>query len=229
MTELFKRCLNANYKHCGEGGDYAIQIEGNTLYLLFECSDGLEDWRNNFDFFTAVCKDIASPKLPYKEMKLRWRVHGGFLRVWKSIRDEVEAKVAEAIQTYPEIAYITIVGYSHGAALAVLATEDMVYLYGDNYEVTGYGFGAPRVIWGYIPREIKERLNRFISIRNIPDLVTRVPPKWLLYRDAGTLIEIGEKGKYNCIKAHYASAYIEELEAFDNEWDETVSSIEDRF
>lgn len=226
MTELFKRCLNAEYKHCGEGGDYAVEVDGNTLYLLFECSDGLEDWRNNFDFFTAVCKDIASPKLPYKEMKLRWRVHGGFLRVWKSIQDEVEADVAQAIADNPEVAYITVIGYSHGGALATLATEDMAYLYGDNYEVKGYGFGAPKVLWGIVPKEVQDRLAGYTTIRNIPDLVTRVPPKWLWYKDAGTVLEIGEKGKYSCIKAHYSSAYITELEAYDAAQETLSESVE---
>lgn len=228
MTELFKRCLYAKYTHSGKGGDYAIQVEDDTLYLLFECSDGLEDWRSNFNFFATVCKSISSAKIPYKNMEIRWRVHGGFLRVWKSIQDEVEAKISETIEANPSVAYITVVGYSHGAALAVLATEDMVYLYGDNYEVKGYGFGTPRVLWGRVPQEIKVRLSCFTSIRNIPDLVTRVPPKWLFYKDAGVVLDVGEKGKYNCIKAHYSSAYITELEEYEQAQERLLDDLEDR-
>lgn len=199
MTELFKRCLNADYTHCGEGGDYAIQVEGDTLYLLFECSDGLEDWKNNFDF----------PNEPYKDMKPKWYCHRGFLKVWKSIRDEVEAKVAENLTE--QITNIICIGYSHGAALAVLATEDMAYLHGHQIEVSGYGFGAPRVLWGVVPREVGERLKKFVTVRNIPDIVTHVPPIIFGFRNAGALIEIGEKGKYNCIDAHRPESYIAEL------------------
>lgn len=203
MTELFKRCLNADYTHCGEGGDYAIEIEGDTLYILFECSDGLEDWINNFDF----------PKEPYKDMKPKWYCHRGFLKVWKSIQDEVDMNVSEELKNRPELTNIVCVGYSHGAALAVLATEFFAYLYGDQIEVSGYGFGTPRVLWGIVPREVGERLKNFVSVRNIPDLVTHLPPVIFGFRNAGALIEIGEKGKYSCIDAHRPESYIAELSA----------------
>ena len=44
MKDLFTRCLNAKYTHTKHCGDYAIEVEGDTLYLLFEKSDGLCDW-----------------------------------------------------------------------------------------------------------------------------------------------------------------------------------------
>lgn len=199
LTSLLKRCLAANYIHSSEGGDYAIEVDKNVLYVLFEWSDGKEDWRNNFDF----------PCEPYKDMNPKWYCHRGFLRVWKAIRDEVELKVAEEIKKNINIEKIICVGYSHGAALSVLATEDLTYIYGNI--VNGYGFGGPRVIWGIVPKEVKERLKYFVSIRNIPDLVTHVPPMILGYRNAGTLIKIGEKGKYSPIEAHFAEAYLFEL------------------
>lgn len=200
MKSLFKKCLYADYIHTAEGGDYAIQIEGDTLYILFECSDGKEDWKNNFDF----------PITPYKESK--WYCHRGFLKVWKAMRDEIEEQVADLLSK-KDIQNITCIGYSHGAALAVLCTEDMEYLWGSQYKVKGYGFGCPRVLWGIVPKEVKERLRNFKSIRNKPDLVTHVPPKIFGYRNAGELIKIGKDFKYNPIKAHYPEVYIKELES----------------
>lgn len=202
MVDLFKRCLNATYIHTPKGGDYAIEVEGDTLYLLFEWSDGAEDWRNNFDF----------PVKPYKAMLNKWRVHGGFLRVWKDMQDEIEGLVEDCLQAYPEVNKIVCVGYSHGAALSVLATEDMEYIFGEDYEVSGYGFGTPRVLWGIVPKEVKHRLRNFVSVRNIPDIVTHVPPMLFGFRNAGTLVKVGEKGKYSPFKAHYADAYITEME-----------------
>lgn len=198
---LFKRCLNADYTHTAEGGDYAIEVDGNTLYILFEWSDGKEDWRNNFDF----------PAKPYKRMTEKWFCHRGFLRVWKAMRDEIEIRVAEILQQHADISEITIVGYSHGGAMALLATEDMTYLYGDRMAVSGYGFGAPRVLWGYVPKAVRERISAFVTVRNIPDIVTHLPPKAFGYRDINVK-EIGEKWKYNPIEAHYSSSYIAELE-----------------
>lgn len=201
LKSLFERCLNATYIHTAEGGDYAIQAEGDTLYLLFEWSDGLEDWKNNFDF----------PARPYKRMTDKWYCHRGFLRVWKAMRDVVEAKIAEALNTYPEVTHITCVGYSHGAAIAVLGTEDMAYLYGEKYTVCGYGIGAPRVLWGFVPRDVRERLKCFTVVRNIPDIVTHVPPALFGFKHAGALVKIGTKKKYNAIDAHRPESYVQEL------------------
>lgn len=217
MTELFKRCLYAKYIHTNEDGDYAIEVEGDTLYLLFECSDGKADWRNNFDFLATLHCSISAATKPYKDMADKWKVHRGFLKVWKAMRDEVEGKVAEALEIFPEIARIVCVGYSHGGALCVLATEDMSFLYGDNYEVEGYGFGAPRVLYGKIPQSVKDRLKCFVTIRNIPDLVTFVPPKLFGFKNAGTLLKVGKKFRYTPIKAHYASAYIKELTEYERQ------------
>lgn len=237
MVKHFKRCLNAKYIHTPIGGDYSIEAEGDTLYLLFECSDDKEDWLNNFDFipdehkdreqtpkltlvkniFKAVWEYLKLPSKPYKDMFKKWRVHGGFLKVWKDMKDDIEAYVAEYLSHHPEIKKIVCIGYSHGAALAVLATENMEYLYGKSYEVSGYGFGTPRVLWGIVPEEVKYRLRNFTSVRNIPDIVTHVPPMLFGFRNAGTLVKIGERGKYNPFKAHYASAYITELNAMKGE------------
>ena len=202
MIKLFKMCLNAEYVQAPESGDYAMCVDGDTLYLLFQHSNGKEDWKNNFDF----------PVTPYKDMSTPWYCHRGFLRVWKAMRDEVEAEVVMHLRTNPQIVNIVCVGYSHGAALSVLATEDMSYLHGDKYAVSGYGFGAPRVLWGVVPEEVKERLKCFTTIRNIPDIVTHVPPVLFGFRNAGQMVKIGKSGKYNPVKAHYPEVYIAELE-----------------
>lgn len=204
MTELFNKCYQAEYIHTAEGGDYAVEYKDGTIYLLFEWSDGREDWKNNFDF----------PAKPYKRMNDTWHCHRGFLRVWKAMRDEVEAKVrfifdALAPYSYLKVKSIVCVGYSHGAAIALLATEDMAFLHPD-IPVKGYGFGCPRVLWGKVPEAVKQRLSGFVAVRNIPDLVTHVPPALFGFKHVN-LLKVGKRGKYGPIKAHYASAYMEEL------------------
>lgn len=201
MIDLFKLCLGATYTHTAESGDYTLCINGDALYLLFQHSDGKEDWKNNFDF----------PAKPYRDMKPKWYCHRGFLRVWKAIRDELEPKVADALKNSPQIVKIVCVGYSHGAALAVLATEDMAFLYGDRYRVSGYGFGAPRVLWGAVPKEVKKRLECFTTVRCVPDLVTHVPPVLFGFRNAGRLLRVGEDSFYGPIDAHRAESYLQEL------------------
>ena len=198
MKFLFNRCLNASYTHTAENGDYAIEVGGNTLYILFEWSDGAEDWKNNFDF----------PAIPYKHMAETWFCHRGFLRVWKAMRDEVEKRVAEILAQHPEITDFKIVGYSHGGAMALLATEDMVYLYGEKINVSGYGFGAPRVLWGYVPKAVKNRLQHFYVIRNNKDIVTHVPPALFGFRHVSEVVKIGQT---NPVKDHYPEKYTHNL------------------
>ena len=201
MKELFLRCLNAKYTHTKKSGDYAIEIDGDTLYLLFEWSDGLLDWIHNFLF----------PAKPYKSMNNVWFCHRGFLDVWRAMRDEVEHMVICKLKTHPRVKNIVCIGYSHGGALALFATEDMEYLYGDTLNVTGYGFGAPRVIWGFLHKAVKNRLRRFFVVRNIPDLITHVPPVLMGFRHVGEVIKVGEKGRYSPIRAHYPDSYEKEL------------------
>lgn len=206
MKDLFTRCLRASYKNTAHSGNYSIEVDGDTIYLLFQWSKGFWDWFHNFLF----------PAKPYKRMIDIWFCHRGFLKVWKAMRDEVEAEVKKILlenQTYHAIPIknIVCVGYSHGGALSLFATEDMEYLYGDSLNVTGYGFGAPRVVWGFLPKAVKNRLQRFKVVRNIPDIVTHVPPCLFGFRHVHSVVKVGAKGKYSPIKAHYASAYINEL------------------
>lgn len=200
MKELFERCLKAEYTTTEAGGDYAVQYEDGTIYLLFEKSDGKGDWRINFDF----------PAVPYSRMTEKWYYHRGFLKMWKSMRDQIEEAVARIVSEKP-VHRIICVGYSHGAAIALLATEDMVFLYKDLVEIKGYGYGAPRGVWGFVPKAVKERMLHFEAVRNIPDIVTHVPPVLFGFRHL-RLRRIGKSGKYGPVKAHYAEAYLAELE-----------------
>jgi len=201
MTKLLEKCLNANYIRTENSGDYAIEVDGNILYLLFQCSNGNEDWKNNFNF----------PAIAYKHGKNKWRGHKGFLKVWKSIRDSLEPQIILTLLSNRQVDTIVCVGYSHGAAIAGFATEDMEYIYDSKYSVHGVGFGCPRFTWGFLSKNVKDRFRNFLPIRNIPDIVTHVPPIILGYRHGGKLVKIGKPKKYSLIDAHRAESYITEL------------------
>jgi predicted lipase len=199
LSELFRRCLYADYVQTPDSGDYAIERIGSTLYIYLEHSKGREDWENNLNF----------PAKPYKRMgKTVWRAHRGFLKVWKSM----ESYLAYAIGD-PAIEKIVTVGYSHGAALAVLCHEYIWYHRPDLREtIEGYGFGSPRVIWGALTADLQERWAGFTIIRNLDDLVTHLPPAFLGYVHVGKMLEIGEKGKYSPADAHREENILNELE-----------------
>ena len=204
LRELYDRCLNASYTHVEHDGDFAIQREGNILFLLLEWTDGGADWSNNFKFFAK----------PYKHMGITWFCHRGFLRVWKSIEPYVKGQLMD-----PTVEEIVIVGYSHGAAVAGLAHEYVWFNRPDLREnLVTYAFGAPRFFWGPLMRkEIKQRWANFHPIRNLDDIVTHVPPVLFGFRHANKLIVIGEKKKYNCVDAHRQSSYQTELDKYESE------------
>ena len=178
--DLFGECLSKNYKHTEEAGSYAFEIEGDTLKIWLEHSNGESDWRNNFDF----------PAKAYRDMPLPWKAHRGFMRVFKSI----ESNIKEAVLN-PNIKKIQIVGYSHGAALAMLCHEYCVYNRPDA-EVYGYGFGSPRVLYGKYTDELLTRWENFTVIRNYDDIVTHLPPRLLGFRHVGKIVDLTPKGYY---------------------------------
>ena len=201
LYRLFLRCLNIPYTHVENSGDLAAERIGDHLYIYLECSDGGEDWRNNLDFVSV----------PYKNMEGNWRAHGGFVRVWRSIEPYLSEMIKD--ERYKRI---TVVGYSHGAALAVLCHEYIHYHRPDIRDrLFGYGFGCPRVICTRKSESIREIWQNFTVVRNINDVVTHLPPRIFGFIHVGNMLEIGERGKYSGIDAHRPESYINELKLYE--------------
>ena len=195
---LFRVCnINGIYEKKGDGVDYGF-IEGanGALYIFFEPSDGKEDWRNNFAYW----------RRPYKEMDIGYRVHGGFLRCWKTVDDIVIAKVTEiGADGHYKWKSIYVVGYSHGGALAALCHECIWYhrpdLRAEGLE--GYGFEAPRIFAGFfMKKELKERWAHFTVYRNNMDIVTHLPPLVFGFRHVGKMVKIKTSPKVGLIDSH---------------------------
>lgn len=195
---LFAKCISIPYESAGISANYASLKQHDTLYIFFEKSNGVTDWKSNLDF----------PAKPYKRMgKTLWFAHSGFTEVWKEIEPHLAYKISDK-----SVTRIIITGYSHGAAIALLCHEYVWYNRPDiRNTLFGYGFGCPRVLWGFISEDIKRRFENFTLIRNIDDIVTHLPPIFLGYRHVGEMLEIGEKGKYTSVEAHYAENILKEL------------------
>ena len=196
LSDLFSLVMTARYITVEEDASFAAVGRGDTLYLLFQHSRGSTDWANNLDF----------PAKPYARMgDAGWFAHRGFLRVWKSAEEVLAPAIAEK-----SVKRMIPVGYSHGAALAVLCHE-YIRFHRPEVSLAGYGFGCPRVVWGPLPREVKARWRNFTVVRNIDDVVTHLPPSALGYRHVGRLLEIGRKGTYSDLDAHRAENILKEL------------------
>ena len=198
MSELFYRCVHIAYTHVENGGDFAVERHGSVLYIYLQCSDGSEDWKNNLDF----------PAVPYRRMgRTVWFAHRGFLRVWKSMEPYLARLILDSV-----VKKIVSVGYSHGAALAVLCHEYVYFHRPDLHEnIFGYGFGCPRVIWGVRTQGVCERWKYFTTVRNLNDLVTHLPPALFGFFHVGKMLEIGARGRYSPIDAHRPESILAEL------------------
>jgi hypothetical protein len=189
LSYLFERCLQIPYAHIAGEVSYATERIGGTVYLYLEHSNGALDWLRNLDF----------PSVAYRrDGHAVFRAHRGFLRA-HGLLTEVLSQIA-ADRTARGI---VTVGYSHGAALAVLAHEYLWYHREDlRADLAGYGFGCPRVLFGGGRAALAERFARFTIIRNLDDIVTHLPPAAFGYYHVGRLLEIGERGRYSCVDAH---------------------------
>lgn len=207
ISKTFNDVLNAEYTHLKEEtASFTYKIQGDSLTIFFEWSNGKTDWKNNFDF----------PAKPYRDMKDKWYCHRGFLRVWKAIEPHLKETILD-----PSIKWIYIAGYSHGGAIAQLCYEYCNY-YRPDCNVFGYGYGAPRVVWGFLKRRVKERFKGFTLVRNKGDIVTHLPPVIFGFRNIGTTIKVGKLFRYNPIDAHRPENYIKELEIYDSFMEEVI-------
>lgn len=200
LSRLFDLIAAADYSETEEAGSYAVRREGRRLTILFEGSNGREDWKHNFNF----------PAKPYHEMRDIWFVHRGFLKVFRSIEPRLAPLIGDG-----KVREIVIAGYSHGAALALLCHEYALFHRPDLAgAIKGYGFGCPRVVWLRPNRRVRARFKDFTVIRNGCDLVTRLPPALFGFRHVGKLLRLCGGG--GPIRAHDPERYRSGLERLES-------------
>jgi len=175
-----------------------VQYWYDNKVLSFQGSVQISDWINNILFLPKVIK-------PYKNMKDIWFAHHGFVKMWKSISDEISSVIGETDN-------ITISGFSQGAALAILAAEDLRFK-GKNVKLIT--FGSPKVFWGIIPKSVKKRT---IGIHYCArgDLVAHIPFSLLGYSRQGTTKKIGPMSIIG-IYQHDPDYYIKYLGGLDDQ------------
>lgn len=197
LYELFKACLNKEYREEANGVSWAYDRLNDTLFLWFEHSRGVADWLHNLQF-AAV---------PYREMTPAWHCHAGFLKVWKLLIPRLKGLISDG-----SVRRICTVGYSHGAALAVFCHEYIWFHRPDLRDsVCTYAYGCPRVLFGCVPPEIAIRWSSFWRISIPNDLVTHLPPRALGFCHVGNSVQLGTEGTYGAIDAHRPESYLREL------------------
>ena len=193
----FDKCLNGKYLHTDKGASFFVERNGDSAEIYFEASNGIPDWKHNFHFASRS----------YNLTGEDYRCHSGFLTVFLSALPFLEKTVRDG-----SIKEITVVGYSHGAALALLCHDYIAHKREDLADsLFGYGFGTPRVFKGGLSPEARRRFDGFTYISTRGDIVRHLPFRLFGYRHVKKQQRIGKRGKYSMIDAHRPESYQNEL------------------
>ena len=197
LLKLFQTCLYVKYEQTGSEVNYAFVEEGKTLYIYFQCSNGAEDWRKNFDF--------------KHEAYGLFKVHRGFYQAYYEVRNIVLDKVYS--KDYEEV---IIVGYSHGSAIATICHQDVRYHF-PNIKLQTFAFESPRSL--KVPKKLRYYWDGLTRIENNWDLVCHCPPRLFGFDDLGIKVKIKGDTKLvekkfvpKCIKSHYPQCVMNGLE-----------------
>ena len=201
LYDLFKACAyEVVYKECGDKVNYAFVEKKDKLIIFFECSNGLEDWKANFDF--------------KKEVYGLFNVHRGFYNCYYQVRNIVLDKAYS--KDYKEI---IVVGYSHGGSLCQLALQDLVYHF-PNKDIKGFAFESPRCL--KVPKQYRFYWKNLTTTRVNQDLITHLPPRLFGFNDLGTMLKIkGDTSMVRnhlpkCIKSHYPEVVLQALKEYEH-------------
>lgn len=240
LYDLFIRHLNfseygskkSEYETIGLDVNYLFEEKDDILYIHFEGSNSVTDWVRNFLF----------AKEPYKEMKISFKVHRGFLHAWKEVEDIILKKINETKKLEFKIKNktlfmkvykynkICVVGYSHGGGLAILCHEFINYHRPDlKKNLISICYESPRVI-ARLPKDLEKRWSNCYIIRNAKDIVTHMPPKLFGYKHVGYLVQIGNKKKIEkyklypkCILAHFNTEVEKSLKEYEKQKSQGVN------
>lgn len=225
LSDYFYNCVNAVYDNVGDYVSYTFDKIEDTVYnathtdktyyhlcIYFQGSCQKSDWKANFHFFKTLRK-----RRPYKDMDTSYKVHSGFLNCWRQVKDIVKEEIMKE-----EVLSVTIIGYSHGAALATLCHEFVWFNREDlRNKLITMAFEAPRIYGGFkVKDNLKERWDNCYIFRNKRDLVTHLPPRIFGFCDVGNLVKIGQQKTYGfltLIRSHYPEnvySSIKEYESF---------------
>jgi hypothetical protein len=186
MTTKVRECIAPKFPFVSVDKDadaeVSLGINNGVLWITFAGSDTAKDWIHNFMFW----------KRPYKRMPVVWLAHAGFVKLWKLCEPVVEKYLVEHKGEYD---WINIRGYSHGAALATLCHEFVMFHIqaGDilgNVLVDTFTVAGPRVfsLFGY--KYPAERCKNIVRVVYGNDCVPRLPFACMLYKHVGDVIEV---------------------------------------
>lgn len=148
-----------------------IGVNRNQIVVTFRGSKTIENWIQNLKFF----------KISYKSVQ-NALVHQGFYESFQSIRNDLHLYLKNVTKRFPHVNEIAFTGHSHGAAIATLASLDIVEsgLYRSSHRIYVTHFGSPRIGNDAFARHY-EKLVPTIRLTHAEDTVPHLPPSFFGY------------------------------------------------
>lgn len=216
---------------------YTIELNKNNENIIIFSVRGTSSNKDILsDLYVSKKKfgDILMSKnktnIKYKNIK----VHSGFLKQYNSLKFYVIQKLLKNIQNSNnsnlcnnhnininisnEPIKIIFTSHSLGAAVSVLLSTLLKYLFGNKIYIINYLFGCPKIgNWGFVNlyNDIIDETYRYV---NKNDIIPRIPK--INYKTTKNRIIIGEKMmKKSCyfykkignVEDHFMKSYIDEL------------------
>jgi len=153
----------------------------SSLFITLRGSDSILDWIRNFIFFKKV--------IPYEGTNPEIRVHAGFLKNYKIVRDFIH----ETVKKY-DTNKIIIYGHSMGAAASTLMALDIQYNF-PNKEIGCFCVGMPKIGNDAFKKSFEKRLPDFIRCDYGEDLIPQIPPKCFGFSELEKFVHLGPARK----------------------------------
>jgi len=193
-----------------------------NLYIAFQGSSSIGDWKSNLDAFSKVNIDENSLIIPYNNNETKIRIHKGFYDQYQIARDMILKYIYDLTSPIYNI-YVT--GHSLGGALSSLCAIDLQYHFGNNNKLNIHNItlGSPRVGNKEFVESFNKRIKYSYRFVYKTDTVEKVPLVSMGYKHIGNTIrlsngfEIADLLPYRWLIGspfyHYPQLY---LKAFEN-------------
>lgn len=143
----------------------------NSVIIAFRGTQQPKDWLTDLN---GVHVDYGMVP-PYGNLDSEIRVHRGFIKAYKSVRDAIHEQVLKDLS---HISTIYVCGHSLGGALATLCAVDMQYTNPDK-TIFCFPSGNPKVGNKAFVQSYNRRVPDTTRTYTRKDLVPHLPPAWL--------------------------------------------------
>jgi hypothetical protein len=172
--EHFNFIRSRDFIHTAHGLDYWIHEAGESLSIVFQESNGSNDWAADLNFFPENFDIYPGSKI---------KAHRGLAEQYMDVR--------EIIMEYlysDKIKKIYVAGYSLGGAITTAAVQDIgFHIDRDKLDITVYGisydgprfFGPSRLVRKSVKGRLDTVKNRFDPVVNLP---WKIMPTFFYFR-----------------------------------------------